>query len=325
MIAVVPSEARAEHAALGERLVADKLRPESVKTSKSEIESLCWSASGDRFFTSSREGVVRGFRADRLSEDRVIVGTWSCADAHPTDTNLLALISWEGVLRLVDLRSGSAAVEEDLKKLNPQIDHLLGVTWNVEGTALALHTREDYLQAVNYSAGDLTLAGEGLITTSDIYATCWDSSGCVWTALGGTPGKILVNGPRTAELVAHQYATAAICRNRDGSIIVSGGQDSLAVIWDARELAAVRSFPGATAPVSCVGMSSDSSVLAWGCGGLGKDVDSILYLGGVRTGAQYTALPTPAPVNRVSWHPSRPVVAFSLAGDAGTVQVLSLI
>ena len=302
-------------------IVSEKLRPETLKQAKSEIDSLNWTCDGDRFVTCSRDGSVRIFRADKLSEERTITGSWTFAEPHPVDRNLIGMVSWDGKLRVTDLRTATAAVESDLRKQNEVIDKVLGFSWNLTGSSLALHTRADFVQVVNFGASEISLAGEGMTFAAEVNGTCWDSADRVWTALGGTPGKLVVD---STELIAHQYGTLSVARNRDGSVIASGGQDSLAVVWDTQATAAVRSFPGATAPVSCLGFSADSSIIAWGCGGAGKDSDSSLYFAGARTGFQYAALPTSAPVNRLAWHPRDSRIAFSLAGDSGTLQVLSL-
>ena len=321
---MIPRDAREEHVHLKNVINTDKLRVDTAKQAKSEVDSLSWSADGDRFVSCSRDGGVRIFKADKLTEERMIPGSWTFAEPHPVDNNLLAMVSWDGKMRLADLRTAAAAGECDLRRLNDAVDKVLGFSWNLTGTALSLHTRADFVQVVNIVASEMSLAGEGMTCATEVNGTCWDASDRVWTALGGTPGKLLVSGnDPTSELIAHQYGTLSIARSRDGAVIASGGQDSLAVLWDTKNTVAVRSFPGATAPVSCMAFSSDGGIIAWGCGGAGKDGDSALYLAGARTGVQYAALTTNAPVSRVAWHPKEARVAYSLAGDSGSLQVLN--
>ena len=321
-MAVIPYEWKEEHSVLSAQLNGEKLKTDVLKLPRCEVDALGWSCDGERLFSCGRDGTLRIFKADKLSEERAVIGSWTSAAAHPLDSNLLAMTSWEGKLRIMDYRTGTAAVEADLRKQKETIDKILGVTWNVQGTALALHTRGDFLQVVNFIEGGLYLANEGIQYSAEIHGTCWDAAGRVWTGLAGTPGLISVTG--VSDVVAHHYSTRSLARSRDGTLIASGGQDSLAIIWDSKEIAAMRSFPGATAPVSCIGISGDSRLLAWGCGGVGKDGDSVLYIGGVRTGAQYMALPTSVPVNHIAWHPQRTTVAYASAGDAGSVQILDL-
>jgi WD40 repeat protein len=318
---LIPFGRREENLRLAEKLNVETFKTESLKSARSEVDSLSWTASGDRFMTCSRDGSVRVFNSDRLSEERIVSGSWTAAHGHPLDPNIIAMVSWDGKMRLTDLRTGKAAIEKDLREHKSELDKILALSWSTSGEALAIHTRADFVQKID--SGNLESVGDGCSFTSEVNGTCFDASGRLWTALSGTPGTIAILDREDKE-VAHQYSTTAIARNASGSVIATGGQDSLAVVWDAIDISAMRSFPGATAGVSCVSLDSISEVMAWGCGGLGKDGDSQLYFGGVNTGVQYASMSTDSPVSRVAWHPKSSVLVYALAGDAGSLNMIKL-
>ena len=292
---------------------------------KTETECIDWSSSGEKILVVSRDGTMKLWRSDRLLEERSWAGSWTWAEAHPSDPHLFAAVSWEGKLRVTDIRTPSiAAIEVDLKK-SKGIEKLLHVTWRPDGSEVALVTRTDSVHTVDVSGGAITGTAQ---PGSEVYSVMYDSWNRLWAAVGGTPGKLFVYPDNSFNepdmLVAHAHSTS--CLSRSGDVIVSGGSDGLVAIWDSTKMKCLRTLPDSISPVTTVSCSdSTNSLVAWGSGGSGvKDGESVLSIGGLQTGQHYVSHNVPAPVSRVKWHPSKLVLAYSLQAAPGVETGVSL-
>ena len=83
--------------------------------------------------------------------------------------------------------------------------------------------------------------------------------------------------------------------------------DALVSLWSLQELACVRTFGRLEWPVRTLSFSHDSAFLASG------SEDPQVDIADVQTSKQVHAIQCSAPMNTVSWHPSRHLLAF--AGD----------
>ena len=287
---------------------------------RSEVECIDWSCDGEKLFVLTRDGTVKMYRG--LVEERSWTGsaiTW--LEPHPSHPNVFATVSWDGKLRITDLRGGASPQEFDLKQARGW-DKFLLVTWSPDGTQLAILTRADAVHVLQVD----TLGGDDFVSHqpgSEVYSVLFDRQSRLWVALGGTPGKIQILTPNgMTEMVAHAHMTTTLARAASPNLIVSGGNDALVALWDTNTLCCIRTFPESLSPVTTLACGGSGGLVAWGSGG-SKDGESVLSIAVVETGVHALSHPLPAPVVRVKWHPSKRLLAYSLQGPESTVHLLS--
>lgn len=305
--------------ALAKSITENKAKTDHLRDArKSETECLDWTCNGERILVCSRDGSLKMWRTDRLFEERAWTGSWTWVESHPTNSNIFCAVSWDGRIKIVDIKNAGNAVDYDVKKIRgDKFDKLLYVTWKLEGKTLAIITRSDTVHVIDIDS----LAGAGgalsLQPGGEVYSALFDIRGRLWLATGGTPGKILIFSSDYAatptELVAHSHMTTCLARTRDNKFILSGGGDALVALWDTESDACIRTFSQSISAVTCLSPSFDGELIAWGSGLIGgRDGESVLSLAGISTGVHYASHPVNAPITRLKWHPAKKALAFSM-------------
>jgi WD40 repeat protein len=307
----IPPEFSSQHSLLTKQWSTTPLQPRTDvfrDPKKVEVEAMDWTSNGDKLIVCTRDGALKVWRTDRFMEERAWAGSWTWTEGHPTDANIFCAVSWDGKLKIVDLRSPNPT-DLDLKKTKG-FEKFLLATYSADGTKIGILTRTDLIHIYDVESGEAVTITPGC----EVYAIVFDNEGRVWVGTGGTPGRLLVYG-RTiegddysliSELVGHSHAVASLCRTRDNKYIVSGGSDALVALWDSRKLGCVRTFPNSVSPVTNVAVNGEDSLVAWGSGAIGaKDGDSVVSIAGLNTGAHYASVSVPAPVSRIKWHPTK--------------------
>lgn len=326
----VPSRLREEHANLTTLLLNVPKTDVLKDAKKTEIEAMDWTCSGERILVCSRDGALKLWKADKLVEERTWAGSWTWTEAHPTDSNLFAAVSWDGKVKVVDVRSPlTAALDADLKKLK-SIEKLLFITYSVDGSRLAVLTRTDTIAVLDSKSGDIicTIQPGGC----EVYSVVFDSTERLWIATGGTPGKILIydtnSGVLLKDFVGHSHAVSCFARTRDNTCIVTGGSDALVALWDTSSNQCKSTFANSLSPVTSVTVNSDCSLIAWGSGAIGaKDAESVLSIAGLGTNMHYLSMATAGPVSKTKWHPTNSnVMAYCMQQGTNvdtSVQIVS--
>ena len=310
------------HASLT-KLFADKTHSSSVfrDPKKSEVESMDWNSNGEKLMVCCRDGNLKLWRSDRLMEERVWAGgSWTWTECHPTDPNIVSAVSWDGKVKMADLRvnASSAPADLDLKK-SKGMEKFLSSSFSVDGSLLAVVTRTDLIHIIQN--GEVVLSS--IQPGCEVYSVIFDSSNRLWVATGGTPGRILIfnlDGSLVSEFAAHSHVVSCLNRTRASpSRIVSGGSDALVALWDAKNnFACVRTFPHSVSPVTSVSTNFDNSLVVWGSGAIGaKDGEAIISIAGLETASHYASIPVSAPVSRIKWHPTKQALAFAMQQGPG--------
>jgi THO complex subunit 3 len=325
----VPSALREQHTSLSKQLADQRMaKLDSLKeTKKSEIEAMDWSCNGERLLVCSRDGTLKLWKAEKLSEERTWAGSWTWTEAHPTDPNLFSCVSWDGKVKIIDVRNPtSTSSDVDLKK-SKGLEKFLFSTFSLDGSKLAILTRADQIHVLDIASGELNTIQAGC----EVYSLIFDPENRLWLATGGTPGKIQIYDVSSchlvSEFVAHSHAVTCFARTRNNARFVSGGSDALVALWNSQTIACIRTFPNSLSPVTSVSVNFDDSLVAWGSGAIGaRDAEPIVSVAGLETGAHYASFTTPAPVSRVKWHPTKAVLAYTMQQGTGadtSVQIMS--
>lgn len=312
----IPTQLGNQHVSLTKQFTEKPKTDVLRDPKKSEVESMDWNASGEKLILCSRDGNLKLWRADRLMEERVWPGSWTWTECHPTDPNILSAVSWDGKVKLVDLRA--AHTDIDLKKTR-NLEKFLSCSYSIDGNWLAIVTRTDLIHVLDLSTGGAEVST--IQPGCEVYSVCFDSMGRLWVATGGTPGRILIysrDGSLVSEFFAHAHVVSCLARSRDPNLIVSGGSDALVSLWDVGKLGCVRTFPNSVSPVTSVSVNQDNSLVAWGSGAIGaKDGEAVISIAGLETGYHYASIPVAAPASRIKWHPTKQVMAYSMQQAPG--------
>lgn len=277
---------------------------------KSEIECIEWTRDGCRIIVVHRNGVLKIWRADRMIEEYAFNGSWTWADACPSNSSVFAAVSWDGKLKIVDVNSPASATEYDLKRMHGEkFDKLLYVTWNSKNH-VAIMTRGDLVHVVDAGTAEVVAFIQPGV---DIYNVIFDSNDRLWLACGGTPGKVLIyeGGQMVRDLVAHSHSVMSLAKVHGTTLVLSGGADALVCLWDSITATCIRTFPESISPVTTVACGAGGTLVAWGSGG-SKDGEAVLSIAGIQTGYHYATIPVSSAVTRIKWHPSEMVLAYSM-------------
>ena len=116
-------------------------------------------------------------------------------------------------------------------------------------------------------------------------------------------------GPAESARTLHAHTANCYCIefSPSGEYFAVGGADALVSLWHLQELVCMRTFGRLEWPVRTVSFSHDSAFIASG------SEDPQVDIADVETSRQVHSIPCSAPMNSVSWHPTRHLLAY--AGD----------
>ena len=150
----------------------------------------------------------------------------------------------------------------------------------------------------------------------EVNEMAWDLSGkqVFLTTGGGTVEvfsyeQMLKPGPAESARTLHAHTANCYCIefSPSGEYFAVGGADALVSLWHLQELVCMRTFGRLEWPVRTVSFSHDSAFIASG------SEDPQVDIADVETSRQVHSIPCSAPMNSVSWHPTRHLLAY--AGD----------
>jgi WD40 repeat protein len=185
-----------------------------------------------------------------------------------------------------------------------------GTAWSPDGKRVA--SFGGYQPAYFWDAASGRLLGESPTGGQGMLSLAWSPQGEVvaagmgWSAavhlIDASSGKLLrstKHGPRTAVNVD------AVAISPDGKLVVSGGSDNLARVFNADTGGMIQGLKGATAWLPTVAWSPDGKVIAAGC------ADTNVYLWSAATGELLRKLPTKGWIAALAWSPDSKMLACS--------------
>ena len=99
-----------------------------------------------------------------------------------------------------------------------------------------------------------------------------------------------ITGSQISVFSGHTGWVMSLAFSFSGTLLVSGGYDATAKLWDVQTGGVIKTFYSHTGPVSCVSLSLDCTTLAFGC------MDSTIHLCSVSTGECFHV---------IDWHKDR--------------------
>jgi THO complex subunit 3 len=189
----------------------------------------------------------------------------------------------------------------------------INIRWSPDGQHIAVGDKDDNISLIETRKSKPL---KNIKFAFEVNEMAWDPSGKLFflTTGGGTvevfryldmlkPGE--VGSART--LHAHTANCYCIEFAPNGEYFAVGSADALVSLWHLQELVCMRTFERLEWPVRTLSFSHDSAFIASG------SEDPQLDIADVATSQQVHSIPCSAPMNTVSWHPTRHLLAY--AGD----------
>jgi hypothetical protein len=144
------------------------------------------------------------------------------------------------------------------------------------------------------------------------------------------PAAVPVPAPTVTELVRVRGHAAPVTQVRfspDGTRVATGAGDGVVAIWDASELAVLRTHDRAEGPIRGISWSHDGAHLAIASGGA-EETQKTLEIVRAEDGTRVRAIVAPTTIGVPAWCPAAPgVLSYSVdsavsAADAGALRLL---
>jgi len=279
---------------------------------KKKVHSLAWNCSGEKLASGSVDQSVRVWAIDPTgrSTGTELKGHQDSVDQlrwDPKQPEVLGTASGDKTVRIWDTRSGKCANAIETKGEN------INIRWSPDGQHIAVGDKDDNISIIETRKSKPL---KNIKFAFEVNEMAWDLSGKLFflTTGGGTVEvfsyeQMLKPGPAESARTLHAHTANCYCIefSPSGEYFAVGGADALVSLWSLQELVCMRTFGRLEWPVRTVSFSHDSAFIASG------SEDPQVDIADVENSRQVHSIPCSAPMNSVSWHPTRHLLAY--AGD----------
>ncbi|PVU88250.1 hypothetical protein BB561_005956 [Smittium simulii] len=281
-----------------------KYRQIKLKGPKSKIYSVSWNKSGSMLAAGAYDGKVCIWNPETTKEFYELAGNSSHVTQlcwNPAVEDQLAIATFDKTVKIWNV------VTKTLFKVLQTSGGNINMTWSPDGQYLAVGNREDWLSIFNIKTGALqshTHYG------TEINEIRWDNTvSKLFVATGR--GPILVfkypEMSKMVELVGHTSNCYSLAIDPTGNMLVSGGSDSLILVWDIQHYICINSFDELEYPVRTLGFCHDGRFVA------SSSEDKLINIYDLHTNTLAHSIKVSSVMNVISWHPKKYIIAF--AGD----------
>ncbi|XP_040571868.1 THO complex subunit 3 [Lepeophtheirus salmonis] len=296
-----------------------KTREHSAHSSK--VHSVNWSCDGRKLASGSFDKTVCLFSLsnDRLNKEHTYRGHGDSVDQlcwHPSNPDLLATASGDKSVRIWDARASKSISTIHTKGEN------INISWSADGRTIAVGNKEDLVTFIDCKTHKIKHEEAFKFEVNEI---SWNHASDLFFLTNGHGCIHVLNYPEMElKYVLQAHPGNCICIKFDptGKYFAVGSADALVSLWDANELACVRTFSRLDWPVRTISFSYDGKLLASASEDLQIDV------GHVESGNKVCDVSVTSPTFTIAWHPKRYLLAYACDDkdkydhrDAGSLKV----
>jgi len=279
-------------------------RTKEFSAHNSKAHSVAWSCNGKHIASGSldKTACILSMKEDRLSREFSLKGHEDGVDQlswHPTDPNILASASADKTLRLWDIRTQKSVGCVTTK------GEIINMTWRGDGSALAIGNKDDVVSIIDYKSQKVTNEKKFDFEVNEL---AWNHDLSLFFLTSGNGSVYILDYPSLDQVIMSLPAHTAHCIclkfSPDKEHFATGGADALISIWDAKELACLRSYSRLEWPIRTLSFNYDGQMIATG------SEDLVIDISMVHTGEKIHTISCNAFPFCVAWHPSKNVLAY---------------
>ncbi len=234
---------------------------------------------------------------------------------HPYNADLLSTASLDKTVRLWDARSGKCVAPIDTPGEN------INISWAPDGQTIAVGNKEDVVTFIETRMCKIRTQKEFKFEVNEI---AFNKENSLFFLTSGQGYVYVLSYPALEQLhVIYAHLATCFCIEFDptGKYFAVGSADAMVSVWDAENLACVRTVSRLEWPARSISFSYDSRLLA------SASEDLIIDIASVETGERIAAVQTESPTFTIAFHPKKYILAYACDDkdghqrDAGTVKL----
>jgi len=275
-----------------------------IVSHNSKVHSVGWSCGGKKLGSGSydKTAVVYSLANDRLTKDHVLKGHTDSVDQlcwHPSNPDLLATASADKSIRIWDTKSYKCITNIPTKGEN------INICWSPDGKTIAVGSKDDIVSFVDARTYKVKAEKQFKYEVNEL---SWNKESNLFFFTNSEGRMEIFTWPELeVQHVIQCHPANCICIefSKCGKYFATGSADSLVSIWDAQELACIKTFSRLEWPVRTISFSFDSQLLASG------SEDFKIDIGHVESTEKVDEIKVDSPTFTVAWHPSLYLLAYA--------------
>ena len=279
-------------------------RLREIQGHQAKVHSVDWNCDGRRLASGSYDRTVSVYSLDRdrLSKDISFKGHADSVDQlcwHPRHPDLLVTASLDKTVRFWDARANRCVSSITTKGEN------INICWSPDGKTVAVGNKEDVVTFIDVKAKKSKLDQAFKFEVNEI---SWNNENDLFFLTSGTGHVHILSYPSLQpQMVLTAHPATCICIEFDkvGRNFAVGSADAMVSIWDATNMACVRTMNRLEWPVRTISFSHDGKLIA------SASEDLLIDICHVDSGSRVAKIPTETPTFTVAFHPKKYLLAYA--------------
>jgi THO complex subunit 3 len=279
-------------------------RVRDIQGHQAKVHSVDWNCDGKRLASGSYDRTVSVYslERDRLSKDLSFKGHTDSVDQlcwHSKHPDLLVTASLDKSVRFWDSRTNRCVSNITTKGEN------INICWSPDGKTVAVGNKEDVVSFIDVKTKKVKHDQAFKFEVNEI---CWNNENDLFFLTSGTGHVHILSYPSLqAQMVLTAHPATCICIEFDkvGKNFAVGSADAMVSIWDATNMACLRTMNRLEWPVRTISFSHDGKLIA------SASEDLLIDICHVETGARVGKIPTESPTFTVAFHPKKYLLAYA--------------